>query len=1542
MIEMNWNIFNAKFSGRTREKFEWFCYMLFCAENNYNKGIFRFFNQAAIETEPVEIDGELVGWQAKYYDTTLSNHTNEIVETIESAKRLYPDIKRLVIYSNSEWAQYRGDRPAGIIKIEEVAKEQEITIDWRLRSFFESKFVTVDNESISKYFFSLNENEFDEITRRINHTKNLLSEIHNNIQFQDINIHISRADIIDELLRSEDQIIIISGTGGVGKTAVIKDYYDSCKDASSLLLFKATEFEITNADTLFKSTSLERFFKMYETVSEKVLVIDSAEKLIDIKNTDTFKIFLSRAIKDKWKIIFTSRTMYVKDLNNEFLDLYNMLPRNIHIDDLTLDELEELTDIYDFILPKDFKLIELIRNPFHLNEYLRYYNENDEMDYQTFKEKLWAKNIKKNKPAREQWFMRVARQRANSGQFFQIFDTETSILDEELIPDGLIGYETAGYFITHDIYEEWALERIITVAFIRAKSVEDFIKKIGNSISMRRVFRNWMSDKLFHTPSDVGFLIEGILRNDDIEVYWKDELIISILLSPYAETFFIQYSDILLRLACKELNDINMGKIVGQQYDLFSASFVYTKPHGEGWVAFIEFIYNNIAAIGRENLFFVIPIINTWSGIPGKGTELAGKIALELYKYSFEKEKFYISNENEEKLITTILKSANENKDTIVKIIDEVIENKWKLSGDPYNALCRAMIKSKESGYTAKVIPKNVLKIAKLFWLESNVGLSNDFYNYSSMQIEKSFGLSSLSDRYFPPSAYQTPMYNILQRAPYEGIDFIIDLMNECVAALKESDFDNDIRKIYIQLDNEKTSEQYISNCIWGIYRGSGSPISPYLLQSLHMALEKYLLDVAEKTDHKILIPLFKKMLMKSNSASITAVILSVVLAFKEKLSEIAIILFQTYEIINYDLDRAFGESSIKSLNSIGYGLNKVNDFYIEERINTCEQKHRNNTLEGVIVSYQFFMPEGSDEEKFKDRQERIWEILDNYYNEFEREDYKDGATKELIIRRMDRRIMEPKLETVDEGVLIEFNPQLPKNIIEYTDTAKEESDNKTKYVRLDLWAKMKLENNKKADEYEEYNLHPEKALEDIKQYKIDLKQRKFGEFGSIYRALLPNVFAVLIIYYSDTLNEDDFILAKETVIGASLAPTQANYRYQIGDGVEGAVNAIPCLFGKVDSDDELILLLLLILLNQNSLGMYKRICDFAIESINNILWEQNPEMAKRITLCYINIASRFDDFCQTKRNDSQYIRGDNSNNIYMDFVESHEEMLEKLITSKNKDIIVTKENSTLTIVEVVLSLIPYDTQDAQLLNIVENLIKEIAEEVFQESQADDYTVKLKLLQEYSKFLLTRDVSEVDRFNNFFVNSFLISRESGNLFDQLLLAEDTMNNFDTFWKVWWSYFDKLIECTKNGVPLYGKEVIQTYTLAFRYWKIGATEWHSLKVENKGFYTRLTTELSHIPEVLAGIAHLLYSVGSLFLEDGIPWISSMILSNQEIHIKKMSDNTIFYLENIVRKYVNVYREVLKTNVRKKEEVLVILNCLVEKNSEVAYMIRERII
>jgi hypothetical protein len=155
MIKPNWEIFRAKFSENPQFNFEWFCYLLFCREFNKPFGIFRYKNQSAIETDPIEIDGQFIGWQAKFYDSALSNHKDDLIDTIDRAKRDYPKISKIVIYTNQEWGQYKGKEPQGKKDAEAKAKELGIELDWRTASFFESSFVVVDNEIISQHFFSL-------------------------------------------------------------------------------------------------------------------------------------------------------------------------------------------------------------------------------------------------------------------------------------------------------------------------------------------------------------------------------------------------------------------------------------------------------------------------------------------------------------------------------------------------------------------------------------------------------------------------------------------------------------------------------------------------------------------------------------------------------------------------------------------------------------------------------------------------------------------------------------------------------------------------------------------------------------------------------------------------------------------------------------------------------------------------------------------------------------------------------------------------------------------------------------------------------------------------------------------------------------------------------------------------------------------------------------------------------------------------------------------------------------------------------------------
>lgn len=76
------------------------------------------------------------------------------------------------------------------------------------------------------------------------------------------------------------------------------------------------------------------------------------------------------------------------------------------------------------------------------------------------------------------------------------------------------------------------------------------------------------------------------------------------------------------------------------------------------------------------------------------------------------------------------------------------------------------------------------------------------------------------------------------------------------------------------------------------MYRGIGSLVTPYLLQSIHMALEKLLLAIAENIKKEAVEDILIKVLLHSKSSSLTSVVCSVVLAYPDKFANVALILF--------------------------------------------------------------------------------------------------------------------------------------------------------------------------------------------------------------------------------------------------------------------------------------------------------------------------------------------------------------------------------------------------------------------------------------------------------------------------------------------------------------------------------------------------------------------------------------------------------------------------------------------------------------------------
>lgn len=205
IVKPNWNIFKAKFDDNPQSNFELFCYLLFCREFNKSQGIFRYKNQSGIETNPITNGTEVIGWQAKFYGTTLSDYKDELIGTIEKVKRDYPNLTKIIFYTNQEWGQGKNQNdPKAKISVEEKAKKFKIEIEWRTTSYFESPFVIIENKDIAHHFFSLEERENDKYNEKWFEQK--LNESIQNIDnrySKDLNVELKISIIMDAIEKSK-------------------------------------------------------------------------------------------------------------------------------------------------------------------------------------------------------------------------------------------------------------------------------------------------------------------------------------------------------------------------------------------------------------------------------------------------------------------------------------------------------------------------------------------------------------------------------------------------------------------------------------------------------------------------------------------------------------------------------------------------------------------------------------------------------------------------------------------------------------------------------------------------------------------------------------------------------------------------------------------------------------------------------------------------------------------------------------------------------------------------------------------------------------------------------------------------------------------------------------------------------------------------------------------------------------------------------------------------------------------------------------------
>ena len=984
---------------------------------------------------------------------------------------------------------------------------------------------------------------------------------------------------LDSLFADEaTNCLIIHGNGGTGKSGLIKDVTAGFADTVPFFLFRASDFNTTSIEGfshIFGEYSIDAFLSIFDNVMSKYLIIDSAEKVFQFDDQFVFKSILRKFSERKWKIIITIRTLDKDHFIN--FNLHDIPYTVYEVNDLPEYKITNILSSNNIPIPTNPKLRSLLCNLFYLKLYVNATNTNDIVNdsITDFIDRVWREKIvnyafQQNDLhiKREQTVYKIVQTNLSNGTSYYQASVDEALT--ALKKDDIIAYDSTfqGYYFTHDVFEEWVIKKLIQNAYDGKESITSFFRAIGNSFILRKSFRLWIGEKLSVTSevaSISGFLRDS-LHDDTVEAVWKDELLIAMMSDnnvPYEimESILSENDNktliravFLMNTACKVINRPFIDSVFTRKEQKLSHIYRFTKPTGTSWSFLFKFIFDHKDTISwnSKNISIIKEALSSWvrDNDSGIATKHAGLIALKLYDEIYAKQHYHTLRDTlSTSLISVILNSARENKDTLNEIFSHVLENDDISRHDEYYAVCIQLLSSiTDSSAYSIVDPDAVINLAEYFWVRKEKK-QNNYYVRDS--VEDAFGLSSRFDwNIQTPSAFYTPIFNLLRCHPDKALDFVLRLINNTTAIYAKSYLNteySETEKISIHLPNGKIIEQIASARLWQIYRGTS--VAPYILECVLMALERWLLFYVKEKEAKYGIDACYKLLSESTSVAITSVVVSAVTAYPNKLFEIACILLHTKEIHIYEIKRLTSESSAGFL----FGLNRSQEFFENERRLSNQLEHRKKRFEDIILEYQISRYDLTEAE-FTERKKILYETMDKaFVNVLD-----DDTSTRFVMHRIDLRKMKisEEIKTTEDGkAYFQLIPDLPSDLQNISVTNEAKQADAYKYLPLYLWAHARYERNEQ--DYKKYSAYEENPILSLRDTKSMLESSP-TDYGIVEKSTPIYVSCVLRRDFLDHLSSEDREFIDTLIMEFLEYLIVSKVYYQAGIGLEPAIEILP------------------------------------------------------------------------------------------------------------------------------------------------------------------------------------------------------------------------------------------------------------------------------------------------------------------------------------------------------------------------------------------------
>ena len=1401
-------------------------------------------------------------------------------------------------------------------------------------------------------------------------------------------LHLARAGIVQLVLQqvAASQIVLVSGAAGSGKSSVAKDVAQSLAVDHFAFAFRAEEFATPHFDdTLSKSqvpASAALLGAVLASQGRKVMFVESVERLLEASTRDAFTDLLTLVAKDPtWRVVLTCRDYSTELVRTAFLT--GAAPGSVvqvpPLNDEELQAVETANPSLAYPLTSG-TLRRLLRNPYVLDKALQVsWPAEDPLPQseREFRRRVWRDIVRAEHHSaagmpqrRESAFVQVALRRARALTLYApCADLDPAAIGALRRDSLIVSSEGAAALLApaHDVLEDWAILQWIDEEHVVADgSVRALCSAIGTYPAVRRTYRNWVAELVDRDNEAADQLFRAVIQDSDVSAQFRDDTIISLLRSSAAPAFLERHASDLLaddkRLLRLMIRLLRVGCVVSPSWleGIGAAPSVLSVPDGPAWACVLRLVVNALGSFHSIECGLLLGFVEDWArGVSWQttypdGADAAVGIAHWLLPFFDD----YRSDDQRKRTLRVIAKLPLADRDRFAALLqgDRNGEDRDRASEN----LQEIVFDGVEGMPAGRDMPDEVISAATSYLLRTEV--EDDPHGHSGIDLEPLFGINDgLRHDFFPASALRGPFLPLVRHHAQKALAFMLAVFDHSVdwyahpRAWSRSSIEAPF-EVALTFADGTSKTQWCNGRLWGWYRGMS--VGPYALQSLLMATEHGLLELAKARPGE-LDALLLGILRKSDSAAIAAVISSVATAFPRVCGETLLVLLGCRAYIQLDRTRLSSESHPPSKMNGMFPSRAENQIYEHERVTADARPHRKRDLELAVLNLQFG-PLAT----------RVQEVLDRHRSALpplEKQDEGDRVWR-LALHRMDARQYnvtehtppspraDGEVPSATEPGFIRLDFEVPEaDVREMVDDAAARLRDMNARSTLCMWGT-------KVFEHEQGDYDPAQWRQRLEEATAASAQEPDGEFGW-GRSGPGLVAAVCVRDHWEEMTPKDRDWCADTICSEVEQSDRWNQLARVQRNLMSADRAcasvIPLLVGKqlderrTDRARKGLVL-----------ALTHAVDEVRAHAAAGIGWHLWPIDRNLVLRCVRALAAeavlvqKAVDVEQSRPRRPRAPLENPSDEPWRSIDEIEAEAASSIRAQFFEEAGIADDADK--------ELDPAASfgaeANARILSILEAAPAEsAATDAFERLgrtlvawwDSDDdrrsshqrrernFETEYAQAQLLQKFVLQTSLAAASKILQPILDAVeRHPKEVGQIFEGLIYANDSTPNTPQFWSLW-SLFAERVRAAKwlrgiDGEYGQGKELLSALFLGIR-WKDGVRHWRGLEGHARQVHD-LFDALPPSPTVLEKYLGLLYHVGEQSLPEAFIRVAARLKSGEPRYLLS-KENSIYMLEVLLQRYVYGRPLVLKKRKDLREAVLFLLDQLVEAGSSAAFRMRD---